>query len=96
MSEAPLAQEMAIYRRNRKDWADRSGEYVLIKGDDVSGFYSSYDDALKAGYEKFGLAPFFVKQVSVVEQAHHVTRMLEPCHTSHSQVAAAAGVADRR
>ena len=85
MSEGPLAQEMAVYRRSVKDWAERAGEYVLIKGDEVSGFYSSYDDALKAGYEKFGLESFFVKRISVVEQAHHITRMVWPCHTSHSQ-----------
>ena len=35
-----------MYRRNLKDWSDRAGQYVLIKKEEISGFYSSYDDAL--------------------------------------------------
>ena len=35
VSEGPLAQEMAVYRRHVKDWADRAGEYVLIKGEEI-------------------------------------------------------------
>ena len=84
VSEGPLAQEMAVYRRHVKEWADRAGEYVLIKGEEIAGFHPSYDDALKAGYEKFGLDQFFVKQISVVEQAHHVTRFIGPCRTSRA------------
>ncbi len=85
MSDGPLAQEAAVYRRNLKDWAEHESEYVLIKGEEVCGFHSSYEDALKAGYERFGLEPFFVKQVSAVEQAHHITRFVEPCRTSQAQ-----------
>ena len=68
-----------------REWAEHAGQYVLIKGEEIGGFYSSYDDALTAGYEKFGLTPFFVKQISVVEQAHHITRFIEPCRTSQAR-----------
>ena len=77
-----LDKELAVYRRNLKDWSSRSGEFVLIRGEEVGGFYTSYDDALQAGYEKFGLESFFVKQINVVEQADFVTRFIEPCHSS--------------
>ena len=77
-----LDHEMAVYKRSIKDWHDYVGQYVLIKGDEVCGFYASYEDALTAGYGRFGLEPFFVKEIHAIEQTHHVTRMIEPCHTS--------------
>ena len=61
-----LDLELAVYRRSLKEWENREGEYVLIKGEEICGFFSSYDDALKIGYEKFGLEPFLVKQISVI------------------------------
>ena len=79
-----LDQELTVYQRNLADWSAHAGQYVLIRGEEVCGFYSSYEDALKAGYEKFGLEPFFIKQISVVEQVHHITRFIEPCPTSHA------------
>ena len=77
-----LDQEQAVYLRNLKDWGDRAGQFVLIRKEDVCGFYTSYDDALKAGYEKFGLEVFFVKQISIVEQVDFVSRFVEPCPSS--------------
>ena len=77
-----LDRELAVYRRNLKEWSSRSGQFVLIRGEDICGFYTSYDDALQAGYEKFGLESFFVKQINIVEQADCITRFIEPCHSS--------------
>ena len=80
-----LDLELAVYRRSLKEWENREGEYVLIKGEEICGFFSSYDDALKIGYEKFGLEPFLVKQISVIEQAHFISRSVDPCRTLLSQ-----------
>lgn len=77
-----LEQELATYKNNLEEWTEYEGKYVLIKGTEVKGFYSSYDDALKAGYEKFELDPFLVKQVSMIEQVHTFTRFAFPCPTS--------------
>ena len=45
-----LNREQAVYEANLSRWlSDHEGEYVLIKGDKVDGFYESRDEALTAG-----------------------------------------------
>ena len=68
-----------------EEWSEYAGKYVLIKGDEVFGFFSSYDDALNEGYKKFRLNTFFVKQINALEQVHFVSRLFDPCHTSPSK-----------
>ena len=65
-----LKTELEFYKKNAEVWEDHVGEFVLIKGEETAGFFSTYADAINAGYEKFGLDPFLVKQVSIVEQVH--------------------------
>ena len=84
-TEKSLKREMAVYKNKIKEWEGREGEFVLIKGEDVCGFFSSYDDALKNGYEKFQLKQFLVKQVSGIEDIHYISREFYPCHTLHSR-----------
>ena len=57
-----LEAELETYRNNVEKWSEHMGEYVLIKGDEVSGFFSSYSDAVTSGYANFGLEPFLVKE----------------------------------
>lgn len=71
-----LEAELATYRNNVENWSDHMGEHVLIRGDEVAGFFSSYGDAVKAGYKTFGLEPFLVKRVSVVEQVHFIPPLM--------------------
>ena len=80
-----LARELSAYKANLASWSAKQGEYVLIKEEEVAGFFSSYDDALKSGYEKFGLQPFPVKQINVIEQAQFISRSVDPCLTSLSK-----------
>ncbi len=77
-----LEQELATYQKNLKDWLEYEGKYVLIKGDMVCGFFSSYDDAVNDGYGKFKLDSFLVKQINTLEQVHFISRFVEPCLTS--------------
>ena len=79
-----LAQEVEVYQNKLSEWRGREGQHVLIEGDHVHGFFSSYADALKYGYDLIGLKPFFVKQVSTIESAHSISRFFAPCHTSPS------------
>ena len=83
--EKSLEREMAVYKNKVKEWEGREGEYVLIRGDEVCGFFSSYEDALKSGYEKFQLEQFLVKQVSVIEDIHFISREIHSCRTLHSR-----------
>ena len=80
-----LTHELEVYQKKIHEWEGRDGEYVLIKGDDVHGFFTSYDDALTRAYELFGLEPFLVKQIMTVERTHLITRHVDPCLTSPRQ-----------
>ena len=82
MKTMTLEQEMSTYKANLNEWKEHAGEFVLIQGDEVCGFFTSYVDALQRGYEKFGLTPFLVKQVNILEKIHLVTRLFSPCPTS--------------
>ncbi len=79
-----LEKELETYRSKLPELKENEGKFVLIHGETVAGFFTSYEDAMKAGYEKFKLEPFLVKQVNSLEQVHVVTRLIEPCHTSRS------------
>ncbi len=72
-----LNREQAIYEANLTQWlANHEGQFVLIKGHQVDGFYESRDEALTAGYSRIGIGPLFVKQVSPSESVHHIPNAL--------------------
>jgi hypothetical protein len=71
-------RELETYKRKLPDLAGSEGKFALISGGDVIGVFDSYGDALKTGYEKFGLdEPFLVKQISTVEQIGFFSRHLD-------------------
>jgi hypothetical protein len=69
-----LDREIATYARELPSLQMHSGKFVLIKADEVAGIFDSYRDALKAGYERFKLEPFLVKQIAIVETALQFSR----------------------
>jgi hypothetical protein len=73
-----LEKELATYHSKLLELAADEGKFVLIHGGDVAGVFISYEDAIKIGYEKFGLEPFLVKQIQVVERVQFVTRFVAP------------------
>ena len=77
-----LEEELATYQSHLEEWSEHEGKYALIKGKQVYGSFSSYDDAIQIGYEKFSLDPFLIKQVSMMEQVHFISRLVDPCLTS--------------
>ena len=47
-------------------------EFVLIKGDQVIGFFESYEKSLRAGLARFGSqTPFFIEEVKKEEVIHY-------------------------
>jgi hypothetical protein len=63
-----LAKEYETYKSKLPELVRHEGKFVLIQGTDVVGIFASYEEALTAGYQKFGPeAPFFVKKISSVE-----------------------------
>ena len=79
-----LEQELATYKAKLPDLKEHQGKFVLIRGDEVVDFYVAYEDAIKAGYEKFKLEPFLVKQVSVTETVHQFTRRILPYNSERA------------
>jgi hypothetical protein len=73
-----LEAELAVYKHRLHEWTEHEGKFVLIHGDQVVGFYSSYEDAIQIGYEKFKLEPFLVKQIQTVEVVQCITRLIAP------------------
>lgn len=77
-----LERELAVYNARLPEWTEHEGKYVLIHGDRVVEFFSTYEDAIKVGYAQFQLDPFLVKRVQTIEQVHYVTRLMAPDATS--------------
>ena len=71
----PLAEEVKTYEAHLPAWADREGQFVLIKGRDVLGFFPRHEEALEVGYERTGAGPFLVKQIL----AHEPVYQHRPC-----------------
>jgi hypothetical protein len=73
-----LEKELATYRNKLTELKEHEGKFVLIHGDEVVDFFAAYEDAIKAGYQKFSLEPFLVKQINAIETVQHVTRHILP------------------
>ncbi len=76
---ASLTQELETYLRELPKLLAQEGQFILIKGPAVVGTFDSYNDALQVGYQRFGLEPFLVKQISHTEQVCFFTRDLSLC-----------------
>jgi hypothetical protein len=71
-----LETEMAVYRSNLMELLINEGSYVVIKGEEILPPVGTYEEALSAGYSKFGPGPFLVKQISRVEPILYFSRDL--------------------
>lgn len=76
-----LEQETKAYWAHVDELQGHLGKYVLIHGSDVVDILAAYEDALKQGYERFGLDNFMVRKIESPETVHHFTRDIDPCHT---------------
>jgi hypothetical protein len=75
-----LEHELEVFRTHLMDMLGvdevNEGKYVVIKGDEILGVYESLDDALGAGYERYGDVDFLVKQIHAVEPIEYFSRNL--------------------
>jgi len=60
-----LANELQYYESQKLEWLrQHSGDYVVVKGNSVLGFYTAFEAAYRAGASAFGMgADFLVKQI---------------------------------
>lgn len=73
-----LEQELATYKAKLPELTQYEGKFVLIHGDKILDFFSTYEDAIKAGYQNFKLQPFLVKKVLTSEPVFFITRNIIP------------------
>ena len=60
----PLDRERHVYESHLEEWRETYlDKFVLIKDDDVLGFFDSIEAAFNEGTARFRLEPFFVKQI---------------------------------
>lgn len=74
-----LEKELETFRRELPALlADpvRRGTFALVHGESVADCFPTFDEALAAGYERFGLSPFLVKEVTDHEEPRYFSRNL--------------------
>ena len=65
MSEQnPLQTELEYFQKHKQEYLNLyKNQFVLIKGEKFAGAFTTEAEAYQAGLEKFGNAPFLIKQV---------------------------------
>ena len=63
--QARLAVETALYEANKSVWLhEHRNEFVVVKDEEVLGFFSEFHEAYQRGVEKYGIdSDFLVKRV---------------------------------
>ena len=79
-----LETELKTYKEKLNELKEFEGKFVLIKGNSVVDTYTSYEDAIKEGYSKFGLEPFLVKQIRSFNGVQFISRFVPPVCSSSS------------
>lgn len=77
-----LEKELETYHKKLAELMASEGKFVLISGETIVDTFSSYEDAIKEGYNKFGLKPFLVKQIRSVEDIQFISRFVAFCSPS--------------
>jgi hypothetical protein len=80
-----LEKEIATYQAKLPEMKQHEGKFALIQGDTVVDFFSTYEDAIKAGYQKFKLEPFLVKRVLTSEPILFITRSIIPTSVARTR-----------
>lgn len=76
-----LDRELETYRRELPGLLAHEGKFVLIHGDVVSGIFDTREQALQAGYDRFGLDVFLAKQIAAKEKPLYFSRNIRQCPT---------------
>lgn len=62
-AEAPLATELVTYRDRLDELLQHKGQYVVIKGTTVAGFFRDRRSAVAAAVAAYGPGPALIKKV---------------------------------
>ena len=72
-----LEVETKYFNSNRAQWIknDKEGQWAVVRGDTLLGFYPSLKSGYDAGREEFSEAGFLVKQVTPEDRVETVRRV---------------------
>jgi hypothetical protein len=73
-----LDREVAYYKAHKQEFLEHEGKFVVIHGENLAGFWETYEDALQVACREFGLEPFLIKKVESKEPTHYI-RGLPSC-----------------
>jgi hypothetical protein len=74
---ADLAGDLATYRAHLSEMAkEHEGQYVLIRGGEIIGFFPDRSTAIREGYRRFGIVPFLVKEVTATERVIYLPNVM--------------------
>jgi hypothetical protein len=61
----PFSKELAYYEVHKPQWlTSHLGDFVVVCGENLGGFFPNYEEALKAGIQRFGIgSEFLIKQI---------------------------------
>jgi hypothetical protein len=74
-----LEKELETYQAELPKLLKEQGKFAVVKDAQVAGVFDTYPDALKQGYERFGLEPFLVKQIISPQPVLFISRNVIPC-----------------
>lgn len=76
---SPLSAEVQAFEKMLPELMKHAGKFALIHGNTLAGVYTAYEDALKIGYEKYGVTPFLVRKIAQTQHIAFISRMIVPC-----------------
>lgn len=73
-SEQMFLVERQVYEAHKQDWSrTKQGQFVVIRGDEVVGFYNDYEEAFRAATAKFGFGvKLLIKQIYPTEPVFYI------------------------
>jgi hypothetical protein len=74
-------REIETYNLHLMDLLVNEGKYVLVKGDQIEGPFDTYEQAIAAGYSRFGPVSFLMKKIFSVEPIEYFSRDLPLCQS---------------
>jgi hypothetical protein len=67
--ETPLQKELEFFAANRAKWlGGHRGEFAVVRGEALLGFFPTFAAAYDAGVTEFGLEPFLIREVTETDQ----------------------------
>ena len=67
-TDSPLAEELAFFQEQRPELLKHNnGQFALIKGRQLHGTFTTFEEAYAAGVKLFGNKPMLIKQILEVE-----------------------------